>query len=119
MAVLRGSMLRRPLNAVHVVWLAAFHFHLNSCMRNSKIMIELLGHGAQHVLSTTHALLINHDVAATTDHAGPDGPHVQVMHRQYAMYASDCLLNLNHIHTLGNSLQQHVDRLRKNPPRTP
>src|SRR6266550_5567286 len=118
-AVRRGRMVSSPLNAVHVVWLTAFHLHLNCCMGDSKIVLELLRHRAEHVLSTAHALLINHDVAATTNHAGSHGPNVQVMHCQDAVHVPDYLLNLNHVHPLGNSLQQHVDRLFKYPPRTP
>src|SRR5687767_1323592 len=110
MGVLHKSMLCCPFDAEHVIWIAAFHLHLNGCMGDTKIVLELLRHRAENVFSTSHTLFIHHDVATTTNHPGTNRPHVQVMDCQYAMHVGDRSFNPCHIYALGNSLQQHIDR---------
>jgi len=66
--ILLSNMLCCPLYAVHVVWLAAFDLHLNSRMRNAKMVLQLFRYCAQHVFSATHALLIDHNVTAAANH---------------------------------------------------
>ena len=97
-------MLCDSFDAIHIVWLATFHFYLDGCVGNAEIVFEFFRNGAQDVLSTTHALLVDHDVAATTDHAGADGPDMQIVYGQHAMHVRYSLLNLSHVHPCRNRL---------------
>ncbi|PYS78099.1 MAG: hypothetical protein DMF70_15420, partial [Acidobacteria bacterium] len=56
--------------AIHIVWVATFHFHLDRCVGNAEIVCQFFRNGAQDVLSATHALLVDHDVTATTHQTG-------------------------------------------------
>ncbi len=91
--------------AIHIVWVATFHFHLDRCVGNAEIVCQLFRNGAQDVLSATHALLVDHDVTAATNQAGADGPDMQIVYGQDAVYVRDRLLDLSHIHARGNRFQ--------------
>src|SRR5437773_8893607 len=80
--------------AIHIVWVATCHFHLNRGVGNAEIMCQFFRYSAQDVLAAAHALLVDHDVTATTNQARADCPDVQIMYCQHAMYAGYRLLNL-------------------------
>src|SRR4051794_17196748 len=96
--VVRVRLPHRSLHAVHIVRLTAFDLHLDGRMRDAEMTCQLFRDTPEHVSPLAHTLLIDHDMTAATPHAGTDGPHVQVMHRQYSVYAADCPLDRGHIH---------------------
>src|ERR1700694_203421 len=112
-------MLSSSLHAIHIVWIAALDFYLNRCMSDGKVMFQLLSHCPEHIFAAANALFIHHDVAATTNHTRPNGPDVQVMHRQHAVYSANRLLDCSHLHSFWNGLQEHIDGFFENTPRTP
>src|SRR6266550_8333711 len=64
-----GLGLKGSADAVHVIRRATFDLDLDSCMGNAEPVRQLLSHDSQDVLTAAHALFVNHDVTAATNHA--------------------------------------------------
>src|ERR1700694_722562 len=99
-----AMMLCDSFHAIHIIWVSTLHLGLDSWVSDPEIFFQVFGDDAQDVLSTTHALLVDHDVAATTNHTGADRPDVQIVYFQHSMDVRDCLLNLGHVHSSRNRL---------------
>lgn len=71
--------------AVHIVGLAAFHFDLDSRMRDVELTLDVMHDGAQHLLAFANALFGDEDVAAAGDDAGADHPHMEIVDIEHAV----------------------------------
>jgi hypothetical protein len=107
--IFRNDTPRQLHHTIHIIRIATLYFNLNGAVSNTEMMLQFLRDPPQHVLSAAHALLIDHDVAATTDHAGAYSPHMQVVNRKHAMHAANGLFDIYHIHALRYSFQEDVD----------
>src|SRR5437588_8379186 len=97
-------VLSDSLNTKHTIWIATLDFHLNRRVVDTEIGFQLFSDSAQNILTAAHALFVDHHVAATANHTRADGPDMQVVNFQDAMYARNRLLNLVHIHSGRNCL---------------
>jgi hypothetical protein len=71
-------------HAVHVIGLTPFDFHLDGRVRDAKLVLEIVCHGAEHLLSLSNALLGDDDVAAAGDDAGTNHPYMEIVDVEHA-----------------------------------
>src|SRR5438105_5153479 len=97
--------------AVHVVLIAAFHFHLDGGVTDSEVVIQLLLDRPQHLFTASNALFGHHNVTATADHAGPYRPNMAIMARTDAVNLSAGVLHLRHPESSRYGFTQYIPAL--------
>src|SRR5579872_214774 len=89
---------------------------LNRRVVNVKPGREDLLHAAQNGLALRGGNVFNADVAGERVSIRPDAPHVNIMDIVHAGNSADAGYDFFHGHSVGNPLQQDVERLLDNSP---
>src|SRR5438105_11244518 len=106
-------------DAVQVVRLAPLDFDLDCRVADSESSLDVIHHGAQHLLAFPDALFCHDDVTAARDYAGPYRPDVQIVHVQHTADLSNGVDYRRHIGACGRSFEKYGDALAENAPTGP
>lgn len=85
--------------AIHVAWVAAFNFNLNSAVADTVFRLQSFRDNSQYILTFTNSLLFDGDVTTASDDAGTNGLNMQIVNGDDAIDCGNCLFNRFNCHT--------------------
>ena len=95
---------------------AVIALDLDRAVADPEIMFQRMRHLIEHLLGAADALISNPDMAATSDHAGGDGPDVQVVDVEHAGQRPNSRLDMRQLDVPGRRFEQDLDRFLQDAP---